>query len=165
MFLIIIPYEIRDDLEVDTVNHVEYVIIEVKFRKSSSFIICYVYRPPSAPTLWRQKFIEILKKIDEEDKETIILGDFNVNALKKDMQTVSIKTNNRVCDQTNLTNFIGSQIYTSSTDNVLKAGVIQVGISDHYPVFITLKLNIKIKKHGHDKITYRSGTKFQTRAL
>lgn len=111
MFLIIIPYEIRDDLEVDTVNHVEYVIIEVKFRKSSSFIICYVYRPPSAPTLWRQKFIEILKKIDEEDKETIILGDFNVNALKKDMQTVSIKTNNRVCDQTNVTNFIGSHVY------------------------------------------------------
>ena len=78
-----------------------------------------------------------------------------------EMQTVTIKTNNRVCDQTNLTNFIGSQIYTSSTDNVLKAGVIQVGISDHYPVFITRKLNIKIKKHGHDKITYRSGKNFK----
>ena len=41
----------------------------------------------------------------------------------------------------------------------MKAGVIQVGISDH--VFITRKLNIKIKKHGHDKITHRSGKNFK----
>jgi len=45
-------------------------------------LLCYSYRPPSSKEEWLTLFSESLDKSFNENKETVILGDFNFDLLK-----------------------------------------------------------------------------------
>jgi hypothetical protein len=48
-------------------------------------------------------------------------------------------------------------IFTSKEDNVIKSGVLDIGMSDHLPILISRKINsrISIKQGLHTTISYR----------
>ena len=45
-------------------------------------LLCYSYRPPSSKVEWLNLFSESLDKSFNENKETVILGDFNFDLFK-----------------------------------------------------------------------------------
>ena len=45
-------------------------------------LLCYSYRPPSTKVEWLNNFSESLHKSFNENKETVILGDFNFDGIE-----------------------------------------------------------------------------------
>jgi exonuclease III len=66
-------------------NHVEAVWFEVQQSNSKSFVIGHVYRPPDSSKhlskCFNKTFLNILSKLNIENKECIVLGDMNINYL------------------------------------------------------------------------------------
>jgi endonuclease/exonuclease/phosphatase family metal-dependent hydrolase len=97
--------------------------------------------------LW--KFFE---KLDDENKEIIITGDFNCDLLKKDYVNPNIKMMKDLIDiyqlqqhidkpsrTTNYSQTLIDLILTKIEDNkTIDSGVIELGISDHSLVYIQL---------------------------
>lgn len=77
-------YTRRLDLET---KQVEGIWLEIKIKKSKSFIIGIIYRPPKNSKHISKNFDEIflntISKISNENKELLITGDFNCNYLNK----------------------------------------------------------------------------------
>ena len=74
----------RDDLESDGI---EMLWLEMKNNRQKPFLLCYVYRPPSATNNRTEIVEETLKKASCESKEILVLGDFNFNLLNKTAST------------------------------------------------------------------------------
>ena len=55
--------------------------LEVKLPNSKPFLISNVYRPPSSKVQWLNDFTETTDKALANEKECIILGDFNYDLL------------------------------------------------------------------------------------
>ena len=69
-----IEYERRIDLES---SEVESIWIEIKIKNSKSFLVCSVYRPPSANAEWCEKFAKQIEKSLSITDEIYIMGDIN----------------------------------------------------------------------------------------
>ena len=148
----VIPYIIHKDLSQDTL---ELLSIEVKKPKSKPLLISTWYQPPSAKIELFEKFENFLKLIDNEDKDIIITGDLNCNLiehaqnhatsglvdiidifqLQQHIQTPTRTTYN----SSSLMDLILTRI---DDDKILKAGVVDLGISDHSLVYICRKISI-----------------------
>ena len=74
-----IAFQHRDDIE----NALECLWVEIFQKHSKSFLVGCYYRPPGTSNYLPQNFDDLLQKqlsnIIKENKEIIILGDFNVN--------------------------------------------------------------------------------------
>jgi len=74
----------RFDLERDTV---ESIWIEINITKSKNFLLAVYYRPPNTskflPKNFKDTFNETLLSVTEEQREVVLMGDLNVNFLKK----------------------------------------------------------------------------------
>ena len=81
-----INYIERIDLDINSPTNYETKFIEVKFEKKSPLIIGCIYRHPTSNisiTDFSTLHIEpILSKISKENKQCILMGDFNINLLK-----------------------------------------------------------------------------------
>ena len=73
-----INYLNRNDLVGD---NLEAVCIEVFKPSSASFIVGTIYRPPSAFVDCFSNIKQMVKLIDDENKEFYLLGDLNANML------------------------------------------------------------------------------------
>ena len=74
------PYINRTELSPDTA---EAICLEIRKPKSKPLLVSTWYRPPgSKPELFNE-FETFLKKINNENKEIVITGDFNCNMLNK----------------------------------------------------------------------------------
>ncbi len=51
-------------------------------------------------------------------------------------------------------------IYCNIQDNVSSIDIPQIGLSDHFPVFLTRKTNCSLPKWSHHTIKYRSYKNF-----
>ncbi len=51
-------------------------------------------------------------------------------------------------------------IYSNSSGNIQFIDVPQIGISDHYPIFFSRKVNAQAQKMSHNTIKYRSFKNF-----
>ena len=69
----------RTDLESE---NSESLWLEFKVCYSKPMLLCYSYRPPSSKVEWLNSVSESLDKSFNENKETVILGDFNFDLLK-----------------------------------------------------------------------------------
>ena len=164
---------VREDLQVEGV---ESIWLEVKHKAQKSFLLGCTYRPPSSSQSWVDDFEVIFEQIDTEDKEIIMLGDFNLNMLDN-----SNIVNNwlQLTDSVNLTQIVDSptrvtatsstiidHAYTNKPENIVEVCVPCYAISDHYPVCLTRKLSNKNKSESkHKTITYRSMNNFDTSAF
>ena len=66
---------------------IDCIWIEVLLKKSKSLLVGHVYRPPDIsdylPVDFNEKFETMLEKVCCEEKEALLLGDFNCDYLKE----------------------------------------------------------------------------------
>ena len=139
-----IDFRIRPDLNT---QGIELLSIEISKYKTKPFLLSTWYRPPNS-SLDLLKFENTLRLIDMEDKESIILGDFNCDILEnnhKDQITHELNfiTNlyqyQQLIDEptreTIHSKTLIDHLYSNKKENIVLAGVSKISISDHYLIF------------------------------
>ena len=159
-----IPCNHRNDLESTSI---ETLCIEIKQPNSKSFLLSYVYRPPSSKVQWIKDFTLIMEKSLPGEKECIVIGDFNFDLLKTDNYSKSwlelmesMNFAQLVKDPTRVTSNSATMIDHAFSNIPLNISCVNVpcySISDHYPVCITRKIASNyVKGPVHKSISYRS---------
>ncbi|WAR28342.1 hypothetical protein MAR_014046 [Mya arenaria] len=156
----------RIDLEGDDI---EIIWLEIMPTKCKSFLIGSLYRHPESKVAWKEIFDTHIENVQLEEKEIIILGDINRDLLNSKINDEwssyilslglkqLIKQPTRECSTSKT---LIDHIYTNCDQNICNVSVPKIGISDHYPILCTKKLNYKEKINSHNFIKYRSFRSF-----
>ena len=136
-------------------ENVEALCLEIRKPKTKPVLVATWYRPPDLNIELLECFEKFLKKIDDENKEITISGDFNCDLLKKDCVNSSIKkmkdlidiyqlqqhvkkpSRTTYCSQSLIDLILAKIDDTKTTDS----GVIVLKISDHSLVYICRKIS------------------------
>ena len=141
----------RDDLTIFIPHVIESLFVEVKINSEKSIIVGVIYRPNTQPhadmDLFADKLSEITSKISNENKESYIMGDFNIDLLK--FQTHG-KTNDfiesmiskgylpLITKPTRITTYSATlidHIYSNATSQNYDSGIIISDVADHFGTF------------------------------
>ena len=129
-----------------------------------------IYRHPNETVNWNEGFDNYLDKVLECEKEMYLMGDFNPDLMQTNIkqswveymesfglhQIANMPT--RVTDQSAT---LIDHIYSNTHANILTTAVPHVGLSDHFPVFVSRKTNGSCDvKNTHYTISYRSFKNF-----
>ena len=140
-----INYFERKDLNRD---NLEAVCIEVNKPSSASFIVGTIYRPPGASVDSFANIEQLIKLIDDENKEFYMLGDLNANMF--DVSNNATKNLNSIIELLDV-------CLTPTPDKLVLSKVVQIAISDHYMILVVRKINIRPKQNNrHKKVEIRS---------
>ena len=157
----------RYDLECE---RIECVWLEIFPTNCKSFLIGNIYRHPNETVNWNEGFDNYLDKVLECEKEMYLMGDFNRDLMQTNIkqswveymesfglhQIVNMPT--RVTDQSAT---LIDHIYSNTHANILTIAVPHLGLSDHFPVFVSRKTNGSCDvKNTHYTISYRSFKNF-----
>ena len=147
----------RNYLAINSPSDYESTFIEIKFPKKKNLIVGCMYRHPSS-TLSVQEFSNfhlepVLENISKENKKCVLMGDFNVNLLKIDINDSSNRFFNtlsshfftpfilqptRLPSKSLIDNILFNSLeYQSSSGNLL------IEISDHLIQFLILEGFVK----------------------
>lgn len=159
-----VKFKRRTDLELGAL---ENIWIEIFVKNSKSFLFGCFYRPPESskhlPKEFNTLFDENITKINEERKEVIIMGDFNVNYENnqthgefKSMMTQNgfkqiVKSATRITKDTST---LIDLIFTNRPSTVPTVSVVSTSLSDHDMVGCTRKINFQ--KYPHRTIKCRN---------
>ena len=129
-----------------------------------------MYRHPNETVHWYKIFDNQFEKILACRKEIYLTGNLNryllqVNTKKTWLEYMeSFGLEQIAMSPTRITDHsetLDDHIYCNSLSNVLSTKVSIIGINDHFPVFITRKLNSSsVLKKYHHSISYRSFKNF-----
>ena len=171
-----IKYKRRLDVPADDL---ELICIEVEPPKSKSFLVLAWYRPPSEPVGSFNKLEKALSFLDKEGKE-IILGDTNFDLIPKQAEQPIDNNLKHMLDLYELFSFkqliggptrvtlttssIIDHIATTCARNIVKSGVHEISLSDHYMVYCVRKFNGAVEK-GHKMIKTRKMKNFNEEAF
>ena len=156
----------RTDLEQESL---ECIWLEIKPYKSKSFLLGNIYRPPNSTIQWNEIFEDCIENVLREDKEIYLMGDINRDRLNNQIKNVWTEymepfgLTQLVSEATRVTSVSSTlidHIYTNCPENVNSQNVPKIGLSDHFPIFITRKMHIQPPKNAHFTISYRSFKKF-----
>ena len=157
----------REDLETNDISCLWLEIIPVK---GKSFLVGNMYRPPDSKVEYNDRFEEFIDNVLNEEKEFILLGDFNKNLLNEDTDrdwgnfTTSLGLTQLINEPTRVTNdskTLIDHIYTANEENIQSVKVEKICISDHYAIFCNRSSHISPDKSSqHQTITYRSFKNF-----
>ena len=150
-------YYIKHDLSVNT-KDTEAVCLEIINQKSKNIFINTFYRQPSGnKENFENHFGKFLKKT--KTKITYLLGDFNLNLLDyhtnlkvKSYSNTAFSHNfmpiiNKPTCVTNHNETIIDHILTNSFHSKIDIRILNVDISDHFPIFfISKSINVKTSK-------------------
>ena len=139
----------------DLLSHedLEILTVEIKKPKSKPFLVTTWYRPPDSKVEIFDKFESYLLKLDQEDKESIIMGDTNCNLLSQSLdhkaEHLKFITETyqyiQLIDQptriTSSTRTLIHHIFTNKPNIITNHGILHVGISDHSLIYATHKHN------------------------
>ena len=151
-------------------NHnIESIWIEMKVKKNKPIIIGFVYRNPAENAGWLNRFHTMMEAVTFEDKEIIMLGDFNIDLLKKHTDWKRtykqyclkqlIKTPTRITKDSET---LIDHIYVTNKEHFKEHSSSIFGRSDHNAICATwAKKGVKIPKSDHKTITIRNFTKFE----
>ena len=152
-----VDYVKRDDLQINSPSNFESMFIELQFPKKKNLIVGCIYRHPSSILSvhdFTNTYLDpILQKISSENKQCVLMGDFNINLLKAD-------TNGTVGDFYNMmsSNFFTpfvlqptrlksktliDNIYFNSLEYRSHSGNLLIELSDHLIQFLILEGFIK----------------------
>ena len=154
-----LDYILRKDLQFNSPGNFESMFIEIQFPQKKNLIVGCIYRHPSSSisiSNFSNIYLEpILQKISSENKQCVLMGDFNVDLLKLNEHNDSTTFFNnlsshfftpfilqptRLESKTLIDNiFFNSLEYQSHSGNLL------VQISDHLIQFLILEGFIKEK--------------------
>ena len=152
-----INYIERHDLALNSPSNFESAVIEINFPKRKNLIVACIYRHPTSKIsihdFNKNNMDPFLQKISDENKQCVLMGDFNIDLLKCDSNDDSnsfynILSSNfftpyvlqptRLHSKTLINNlFFNSLEYTSYSGNLL------IEISDHLIQFLILEGFIK----------------------
>ncbi|WAQ98450.1 hypothetical protein MAR_005864 [Mya arenaria] len=156
----------RLDLEGDDI---EIIWLEIMPTKCKSFLIGSLYRHPESKVAWKEIFDTHIENVQLEEKEIIILGDINRDLLNSEINDewssyiLSLGLKQLIKQPTresSTSKTLIDHIYTNCDQNICNVSVPKIGISDHYPILCTRKLNYKEKINSHNFIKYRSFRSF-----
>ena len=124
----------------------ESLTVELSIQCVKPILITTIYRPPDSLVDLFDRVDDLLRKIEFENRESIIEGDMNCNLLKEGNHTKHIKNAYSTFDCTQLVEHATRTTSESSTlidhlattkpINVSDKGVIPCGISDHDAIFL-----------------------------
>ena len=153
----VINYKERHDLQDD---NLETITVEISKPKSKPFLINTWYRPPRVPSAVFANFEECVKKMDMENKEIILVGDFNcdwdpeknriswqTDYLKDIANTYQFRQ--LITGHTRITESSAMLIdlaFTNKPESIVTSGIEHVGISDHSLIYIQRKISIPRKQ-------------------
>ena len=151
----------RKDLEPTTV---ECIWFEIKYAKSTPFLVGFIYRNPAFNSDWFEPFSDMMDTVHKEGRSILLLGDLNFDLLKRQAAweaTTTLFGLKQLVEKatriTNKTETLLDHIYTNNKSLVTNVRVYESGISDHFPTICTwLDKPPKMNKAGHTTIHYRS---------
>ncbi|XP_068712977.1 uncharacterized protein [Montipora foliosa] len=167
--------ERRSDLESELI---EQISIEFKQFKCAPILLSCFYRAPDSTVSFFDGLANIVDSIVAENKEVHIVGDFNVDLIKKSRseskQILHLMENQglqqMVITPTRITENSSTLIdhhYCSHPENVLSITSPSFGLSDHNPTILVRKQNANLKstKKAHFTVTYRPLKKLNADSL
>ena len=132
-------------------------------------LVISVYRPPNSSSEFFFAFENLIKSVDDENKEFHILGDLNCDMLKDDSDPPTIilkgilesyQLFQLITEATRITNRSRTLIdhyITSTPEKVNFSGIIHTGISDHSLIYGIRKLNfVQNMREKENKIEVRN---------
>lgn len=142
-------FKIRDDLSLKTDrSDVESLFVELSIIDGKSAIVGVIYRPPDSVIKdFNEGLFCLLDRVNSENKCCFILGDFNLNLLKHNSDTLVedylnvlyssyffplIHKPTRV-KETSAT--LIDNILSNSLTEGMKSGILYTDLSDHFPIF------------------------------
>ena len=161
-------------------ERLELLCVEISPPKSKPFLVVAWYRPPNDPVDSFNKLEKALAFLDKEGKEIILLGDTNFDLAKKstdqelDNNAKHISSLYELFSSKQLieeptrvtldTATVIDHVATTCPRNIIKSGVLEVSLSDHYMVYCIRKFNGTVEK-GHKKIKTRKMKNFNEEAF
>ena len=152
-----VDYTERKDLQLNSPGNHESFFIEIQFPKKKNLIVGCIYRHPSSPISVKD-FANIhlsptLEKISSENKQCVLMGDFNVDLLKINTHNDSNEFYNNlsshfftpyILEPTRLhSKTIIDNIFFNSLEYQSLCGNLLIEISDHLIQFLILEGFIK----------------------
>lgn len=164
----------RFDLDINSTSNHETKFIEIKFENKRPLIIGCVYRHPSSSISvsdFSNLYLDpLLTKISNENKQCIVMGDFNINLLNVDNnqaynQFYNLFTSNSfspyILQPTRLqSKSLIDNIFFNSLEFPATSGNLLVELSDHLIQFLTLEGFVKVKKKSSRPFYKRDFRKF-----
>ena len=167
----------REELKI-TDDHFESTWIEIKNKNYKNIIVGSIYRHPHDSLEIYNSFLDyiegILNKINNENKEIYLCGDFNSDILKIDFKN-SYKRFYALLSSYGLlpfillpTRIVGNSativdnIFTNNTNNTIVSGNVVTDFSDHFSQFISVQRlkfdykSISIYKRDYSKFSEKS---------
>lgn len=134
---------------------VEAVCIEISKSKCKPFLVASLYRPPNAKIEIFDKIQTLVEKIDNEDKDIILVGDLNCDLLSKDKTCHTnrlldiqelFQLKQLITEPTRVTVNTGTLLdlfMTNTPEKISSSGVMHLGISDHSFVYGCRKIGLR----------------------
>ena len=145
----------RDDIPISTL---EMICVEIKPPKAKPYLVLSWYRPPSATIETFENLESVLRFLESEDKEIILLGDTNCDFSNKMLESSTNNLPNNINRLADLYNSFGlTQLISEPTretidtstiidhiavnveSNIIESGVLKLALSDHYLVYAIRK--------------------------
>ena len=153
-----INFIIRDDL---TDDNLETITLEISKPKAKPFLISSWYKPPNTTLEIFNAFEDLITRMDSENKEIILLGDYNCDWSRLDSNSANAQTNKLagiaqtfqfqqlISDPTRITANSKTLIdlaFTNKPELINGSGVIHLGISDHSLIYIQKTISVPRKE-------------------
>ena len=159
-----LTYSRRYDMENDDI---ETIWLQLNFPYTKPILINFVYRPPNSISGWIDIYEKQMLMADCSNLQWCAMGDFNIEFhppetfnITKWMQVIRdlgltqmIKLPTRV---TKRTSTIIDHVYTNDENLINEVLVPEIGISDHYPIAVTIGGKTQKINKSFNIITYRS---------
>ena len=146
-------------------DEIECLLLEVFPKNSKRYLVGMLYRHPNETIRWNENFEIFLDKVLETQKEFYLLGDFNRDLLNEQISKPWLECLEpfgliQKSQATRKTSFSETLIYCNIEANISSIKVPQIGLSDHFPIFLTRKTNSSSPKSSRHTIRYRSYKNF-----
>lgn len=172
---------VKQNLKVECLQHLSCIAssglpqlwLRIQAGNCRSFLICTVYRPPSALDCFDNELCDALISAMPMNKPVYILGDLNCNLLNFDPASQALVN---FCTSFNLSQLIRQPtrvaessatlidvIMTSHENSIIDTKVMPSSISDHDLIYTVLKIKRQRPKPVH--ITTRSFKNYQQSAF
>ena len=164
-----INFKVRCDVMSDDT---ETIVIDIIKPNSKPFAVVVSYRPPeSDPDMYFDHMTSIFNLLDNEQRETYLLGDLNcdllsersrrpitlLNSFSELFQLEQLIKEPTRCNENSQT--LIDVILTNTPERVVTSGVLHLGISDHSLIYVVRKVAIKTKSR-HRVVDIRSMKNF-----
>ena len=133
----------------------ECIWVEIKPKNNCSFLVGHIYRPPNSSIQWNEFFEDCIEKVLQEEKEIYLLGYINRDLLNNQIRSVwndyvePFGLTQVVTEPTRVTSnsqTLIDHIYCNCPENVKSVCVPKLGLSDHFPIFVTRKMQSHSKR-------------------